>query len=201
MAELRQLRSKLGGGSLGERNRRNIRESGTGLLELAFFLMPSFALICGFLDVGMALFTWNTLQNAVREGTRYAITYQTDGSGHQVASIKNTVSTWAMGLVQAGSTSASGPGIPYIEVNFYTPPTIANPNGALLPANGTANAPGNIVEVCIKNYPYSLMAPFSGSLSASTSTAFYATPGSSLRVQVFSADVLGGTPVNGTPAI
>ena len=51
---------------------RNRRRSGTGTLELAFFLMPSFALICGFLDVGMALFTWNTLQNAVREGTRYA---------------------------------------------------------------------------------------------------------------------------------
>src|SRR3954447_26535071 len=101
MAELRVLRPNRKR-SAAERNRRNQRQSGTGLLELAFLMMPSFALICGFLDVGMALFTWNTLQNAVREGTRYAITYQIDGSGHQVTSIKNTVSTWAMGLVQAG---------------------------------------------------------------------------------------------------
>jgi len=200
MAEPRQLRSN-SKRSAAERVHRNHRRSGTGLLELAFFMMPSFALICGFLDVGMTLFTWNTLQNAVREGTRYAITYQIDGSGHQVTAIKNTVSTWAMGLVQASTTSASGANVPYIEVKFYTPPTVANPNGSLLAATGTANAPGNIVEVSIKNYPYSLMAPFSGSLSATTSSAFYATPGSSLRVQVFSADVLGGTPVNGTPVI
>ena len=180
---------------------RNSSRRGSGLLELAFFLMPSFALICGFLDVGMALFTWNTLQNAVREGTRYAITYQVDGSGQQVTSIKNTVSTWAMGLVQASSTSSSGVNVPYIEVNFYTSPTTANPNGILLPATGTPNAPGNIVEVAVKNYPYALMAPFSGAIGATVSTSFYATPGTSMRVQVFSADVLGGTPVAGTPAI
>ena len=171
------------------------------MLELAFFLMPSFALICGFLDVGMALFTWNTLQNAVREGTRYAITYQLDSSGHQETSIKNVVSTWAMGLVQAGSTSSSGPNIPYIEVNFYAPPTTASPNGALLTATANANDPGNIVEVCIKNYPYALMAPFSGAIGATVSSTFYATPGTSMRVQVFSADVLGGSPAGGTPTI
>ena len=180
---------------------RNRSRRGSGLLELAFFLMPSFALICGFLDVGMALFTWNTLQNAVREGTRYAITYQVDGSGQQVTSIKNTVSTWAMGLVQASSNSSSGVNVPYIEVNFYTSPTTANPNGILLPATGTPNAPGNIVEVAVRNYPYALMAPFSGAIGATVSTSFYATPGTSMRVQVFSADVLGGTPVAGTPAI
>ena len=197
MAEFRQLRPNPNR----SKSQRRLGRNGSGLLELAFFMMPAFALICGFLDVGMALFTWNTLQNAVREGTRYAITYQIDGSGHQITSIKNTVSTWAMGFVRASSTSSSGSSVPYIEVNFYTPPTIANPNGSLVTAAGTANAPGNIVEVCIKNYPYALMAPFSGSVSATTANAFYATPGTSLRVQVFSADVLGGTPVSGTPAL
>ncbi len=180
---------------------RNRRRRGANILELAFFLMPSFALICGFLDVGMALFTWNTLQNAVREGTRYAITYQVDTSSHQVTSIKNTVSTWAMGLVQASSIDTTGPNVPYIEVNFYTPPTVANPNGSLLAATGTANAAGNIVEVCIKNYPYALMAPFSGAIGATVNSSFYASPGTSMRIQVFSADVLGGAPVGGTPAI
>lgn len=177
------------------------RRSGTGLLELAFLLMPTFAIIGGFVDVGMALFTWNTLQNAVREGTRYAITYQVDSSGHQITSIKNQVTTWAMGMVNASSTSSSGANVPYIDVNFYTQPTQASPNGSLLAATGTANATGNIVEVSIKNYPYALMAPFSGSLSAVTSTAFYATPGSSFKIQVFSADVLGGTPNGGAPTL
>jgi Flp pilus assembly protein TadG len=163
--------------------------------------MPSFALICGFLDIGMVLFTWNTLQNAVREGTRYAITYQTDGSGSQTTSIKDTVSSWAMGLVKASSTSGSGANVPYINVNFYTPPTVANPNGSLLPAVANANAPGNIVEVSIRNYPYAWMAPFSGAVSSSTATSFYATPGSKLTIAAYSADVLGGAPVAGIPAI
>jgi Flp pilus assembly protein TadG len=193
MGQLRHLRAKK------QRNRH--RRSGTGLLELAFFMMPSFALICGFLDVGMALFTWNTLQNAVREGTRYAITYQVDGSAHQITSIKNTVSAWAMGMVSASSTSTTGANVPYIEVNFYTPPTVANPNGSLLPAAGNANAPGNIVEVCVKNFPYALMAPFSGAIGATVSTSFYVTPGSTMRINVFSADVLGGAPIGGTPAL
>jgi Flp pilus assembly protein TadG len=197
MDERRRLRPRISR----PRAFRERRQSGTGLLELAFFIMPTFALICGFLDIGMVLFTWNTLQNAVREGTRYAITYQVDSSGHQITSIKNTVSSWAMGLVQASSTSTSGTNVPYIDVNFYTPPTVANPNGSLVTATGTANAPGNIVEVSVKNYPYALMAPFSGSVSGTTTGAFYATPGSSLRIQVFSADVLGGAPVSGTPAL
>ena len=181
---------------------RNRRRSGVGTLELAFFLMPTFAIICGFVDIGMALFTWNTLQNAVREGTRYAITYNVDASGRQITSIKNTVSTWAMGLVSATAVSTTGANVPYVDVNFYTPPTQANPNGSLVPvtANSNPNAAGNIVEVSVKNYPYSLMAPFSGALSSVTGTAFYASPGSQLRIQVFSADVLGGTPVGGAPA-
>src|SRR4051812_12435981 len=92
-----------------ERNSsRNRQRSGTGMLEMAFLLMPTFALIGGFVDIGMALFTWNTLQNAVREGARYAVTYQTDASGYQVTSIKNQTATWAMGMVHANDDASSG---------------------------------------------------------------------------------------------
>lgn len=163
-------------------------------------IMPTFAVIGGFIDVGMSLFTWNTLQNAVREGTRYAITYQTVPAltGHQVTSIKNRVSQWSLGLVNASSTSSTGPNVPWIEVNFYTQPTIANPNGSLTVA-ANDNSPGNIVEVCVKNYPYALLAPFSGSLTSVTAQAFYQTPGTTFTIRVFSADVLGGAPATGVP--
>lgn len=179
---------------------RNRRRSGNGLLELGLMLMPTFAILGGFIDVGMSLFTWNTLQNAVREGTRYAITYQKDSSGYQDTSIKNRVSQWAMGLVSASALSTTGPSVPYIDVKFYTQPTVANPNGSLITANN-GNAPGNIVEVSVKNYPYALLAPFSGSLSAVTSAAFYQTPGTTFTIRVFSADVLGGTPSTGVPPL
>ena len=103
-------------------------------------------------------------------------------------------------MVDPTKDASSGVNVPYVEVNFYTPPTQANPNGALVPVTGNRNAPGNIVEVSVKNFPYALMAPFSGSLSSVTGTAFYASPGSQLRIQVFSADVLGGAPTGGPPA-
>ena len=163
-------------------------------------LMPTFAVIGGFIDVGMSLFTWNTLQNAVREGTRYAITYRLDSSGHQVTSVKNRVSQWALGLVSASSTATTAPNVPWIEVNFYTQPTLTNPNGSLTTA-ANGNSPGNIVEVCVKNYPYALLAPFSGSLTSVTAQAFYQTPGTTFTIRVFSADVLGGAPAAGVPAM
>ena len=163
------------------------------MLEFAFFVLPTFAIICGFVDIGMVLFTWNTIQNAVREGARYAVTYQTDVSGHQTTSIKNTVATWSMNFVSAAATASSGG--PYIDVKYYSPPTTANPSGTLV--NGAlANSSGNLVEVAIKNYPYAYMAPFSGSFAG----VFYATPGSKLAISVYSTDVLGGVPSGGTPA-
>ncbi len=173
------------------------RQRGNTILEISFLLLPTFAVICGFLDVGTALFVWNTLQNAVREGTRYAITYQVDSSGTQVKSIKDTVATWTMNLVSASSTSQTTPAVPYIDVEFYTPPTSSNPSGTLVTGQANANAPGNIVTVAIVNYPYKWMAPFSGSFLGS---AFYAAPGSSLTISAYSADVLGGQPVGGLPS-
>src|SRR5450432_2858666 len=100
------------------RSPRNRGRSGTAMLEIAFMIMPFFAIIGGFVDIGMAMFTWNTLQNAAREGTRYAITYQVDTSGHQKTSIKNRVSQWAMGMVSASSTSSTGANVPYVDVLF-----------------------------------------------------------------------------------
>ena len=171
---------------------RRKRSHGNTIMEFAFFILPTFAIICGFFDLGMSLFTWNTLQNAVREGARYAITYRTDASGTQTGSIKNAVAKWSMGFVSASATSASGGG--YIDVKYYTPPTPATPSGTVV-AGANSNATGNLVEVAIKNYPYAYMAPFSGSFAG----LFYASPGTNLTISVYSTDVLGGIPASGQP--
>ena len=172
---------------------RRRRSRGDTMMEFAFFVLPTFAIVCGFVDVGMALFTWNTLQNAVREGARYAVTYQVDSSGQQSTSIKNTVATWSMNFVSASATSSGGG--PYVDVNYYTQPTSANPSGTLV-TGSLANASGNLVEVAIKNYPYAYMAPFSGAFAGT----FYANTGSSLSISVYSTDMLGGVPYSGTPS-
>lgn len=170
---------------------KNRRRSGATFLELSLMLLPALSVIFGFLDIGFAIFTWNTLQNAVREGARYAITYQVDGSNGQRQSIKNKVSSWALGFVNSTSTSTSGPETPWIDVKFYAQ------SGTEVTGTG-ANTPGNIVEVSVRNYPYRRMFPFSGSLNG----AFYVAPGSVLGINVYSADVLGGFGLGaGPPAL
>lgn len=174
---------------------RNRKRSGTVIMELGMMLLPTFAIIFGFLDIGFAIFTWNTLQNAVREGTRYAITMQTDGQSPagQINSIKRRTASWALNFVNATSTSASGPQIPWVDVKFYQPGTNTQMTGT------GSNRPGNIVEVSVRNYPYKWMFPFSGTLYPSSPTSFYAPLGGNLNLNVYSADVLGGTGLSGLP--
>lgn len=48
-------------------------KKGQSLLEFALIFPLIFLLITGMIDLGRALFYFSTLNNAVREGTRYAI--------------------------------------------------------------------------------------------------------------------------------
>jgi Flp pilus assembly protein TadG len=132
--------------------KRRRRSNGNALVEWMLVLLPTMALITAFFDICFALFSWATIQNAVSEGCRYAITYQTITGDGQDASIKTTVASDSMGLV----TVAGG----LIQVNYYTPaaPTtpIAAPNG---------NVPGNIVQVSVQGYALNWMVPLSGTIA------------------------------------
>src|SRR5579864_4979577 len=77
--------------TLAQQSARNKRRSGNAILETVFTLLPTLALIFAFVDFGLVLFRWSTLQNAVREGCRYATTFQTSGTNGQDASIEAIV--------------------------------------------------------------------------------------------------------------
>jgi len=153
------------------------------MIESALTLVPLFALICGFVDISMMLFRWSTLQNAVREGCRYAITFQTSGSLGQDASIEQVVEQYAMGIV----TTSDSP--QHIIVNYYSP---ANPN---TPITHGGNVPGNIVEVSVQNVSWPWLAPLSGTIP----NPFYTS--APFTLNVYSSDILGGYPagVNSVP--
>ena len=159
------------------------RQRGNTMLELVFTMLPTFALVMGFLDLGMMFFRWTTLENAVREGCRYAITFQTaSGNVGQDASIKQVVKQFDMGLVPDSA----------ISVHYYAPSNLNTPI-----ASG-GNVPGNVVEVSIQNASFNWMLPLSGTYPTGYtpgSQPFYATPGSAFSFSVYSADVLGGLPV------
>src|SRR5437588_2657012 len=94
---------------------RGHNQRGNVIIESVFTFVPMLALILFFADLGVMLYRWTTLQNAVREGCRYAITFQTSGGAGQDASVSQVVQRYAFGLV--GSSD--------IHVDYYSP---ASPN-------------------------------------------------------------------------
>lgn len=57
------------------------RSSGQGLVEFALVVPVIFFLLFGFIDVGRAVFEYNTLTNAARQGARVAAVNQLDPAG------------------------------------------------------------------------------------------------------------------------
>jgi Flp pilus assembly protein TadG len=158
---------------------RNRRRSGNALLEGAFTILPTFALIFAFVDFGLLLFRWATLQNAVREGCRYAITFQTANGQGQDASIEAIVQQFAMGIVSTSDNPQD------IFVKYYTPTNLTT-----AVASG-GNVPGNIVEVSVQGVSWSWLAPLSGSYGGGVPFFRGSTP---VTLNIYSSDILGGYP-------
>src|SRR6202050_1441352 len=163
--------------------RRRRGSTGNTMLESVFTLLPLIAVLTFFFDMTFAIFSWSTLQNAVREGCRYAITFQTSGSLGQDASIEAVVEQYAMGLITSSNASL-------MQVNFYSPTA---PNTAIaLGATPPGNSPGNIVQVSIQGYPLSWLFPLSGTLINPYRASSPAT------ISTYSLDILGGYPAGVT---
>src|SRR5580700_2659180 len=140
--------------------RRKRVSAGNALVEWMFVLLPTFALITAFFDVSFALFSWTTIANAVREGCRYAITFQTSGSLGQDASIEAVVQQYAMGFVTTTDTPQ------HIFVNYYAPTNLTT----AIPFASGGNVPGNVVEVSVQNVSWAWIAPLSGTFVGNTRT-------------------------------
>jgi Flp pilus assembly protein TadG len=194
------------------RRRRSARQGGNAMLEAALIFLPMMAMFLGIVDVSLAVYIQSTLTSATREGTRWAITYQTSYNGNACTSqstcIAQVVQNYAVGV--PGGLSSS-----LITVNYYTANDLTNPveactNGTCstsvctastctLPqtlTNGTvvkyANQPGNVVEIVVANYPWNWLMPLNNF-----------TAGKSVTLGAASMDVLGalavGTSIPPTP--
>jgi len=162
-------------------SRRKRRSRGQTIVEFALTFVPIWALIFSFVDLGLMLFRWSTLQNAVREGCRYAITFQTSGALGQDASVAKVVEKYALGVVKVADSPQ------HIFVKYYLP---TSPN---TPIVGGGNLPGNIVQVSVEQVSWAWIAPLSGTMGLYATTPF--------RLNVYSCDILGGYPagVNSVP--
>ncbi|MBZ5610363.1 MAG: pilus assembly protein [Acidobacteriia bacterium] len=155
------------------------------MIEMVFTLLPTFALIFAFVDFGLLLFRWSTLQNAVREGCRYAITFQTSGGQGQDASITQVVQKYSLGILSTADAAGQ------INVNYYNPSNLNTP----IPSASGGNVPGNLVEVSVQGVAWKQLAPLSGSFGNGIPFFRSLTP---ITLNIYSSDLLGGLPAGVT---
>jgi len=191
------------------------------MLESALCLLPMFAMFFGIIDVCYAVSIQSLLSQAVRAGSRWAVTYQSTYNSttcsSQATCITQVVVDNAVGFLSANSS--------YIVVNYYVPPNLSTPvmscsagtctasTVVTLPytysvTTGTstttvtisyANQPGNIVEVDIPAYPLLWMVPIKGYTAGSQVTNSSGQTGLGLSLSADAMDVLGNLPQGLTP--
>jgi Flp pilus assembly protein TadG len=191
------------------------------MLESALCLLPMFAMFFGVIDVCYAVSIQSLLSQAVRAGSRWAVTYQSTYNSttcsSQATCIAQVVVDNAVGFLSANSS--------YIVVNYYVPPNLSTPvmscsagtctasTVVTLPytysvTTGTstttvtisyANQPGNIVEVDIPAYPLLWMVPIKGYTAGSQVTNSSGQTGLGLSLSADAMDVLGNLPQGLTP--
>jgi TadE-like protein len=158
---------------------RKRRRRGSALVEATLATLPLMAFLFGIFDVSFAIFIKNTLQFAVHQGVRYAITSQTMPGMGQDASIKTTVINSTIGLLNSMSPGQNG--MNQITITYYSPTT-------LLPVTGIrSNVGGNIVIVSATGLSWAWMFPLLHSNAA-------------LQFSAASADIMEATPIVGPPA-
>lgn len=117
---------------------------GAEILEASLIVIPLFAITFLLADLSIVVCLRSTLQHAVREGVRYAITGANDTGPCQDDSIKAVVKKNAIGFLSQAPASNT------IHVHWINPVTGAVSN----------NAYGNIVEVSVEGLQYQALAPF-----------------------------------------
>jgi hypothetical protein len=149
-------------------------------VEGAIGLLPLIALMFGMLDISVAILVKNTMQFAVRQGVRYAVTSRTmPGMGH-VMSIKTVVHKYSMGFLPYMCPDSDP--LSRITVTFYDPATLA-------PVAGTgSNSGGNVVVVTASGLSWVWLIPVLRNRAP-------------MQFTVSSADLMEATPLAGPPPL
>jgi hypothetical protein len=127
-------------------------EKGTAILEFAFVAILVFGLLFAIVDLGMMFYVNLTMQHAVREAARYAITGPTAPLGETVTRrelVIDKLHDSSVGLCDRGRC-------PDDKINFYVlesgvPVPIA-------PGDPVLGAPSAIIEVTV-DYSWPLLTP------------------------------------------
>jgi hypothetical protein len=144
---------------------------GSIVVETGVTLVLMFGLLFLLIDLAMAVFVKATLQHAVRQGVRFAITTQNlPSQSYLNDSITSVVQQSALGLLNGNA------GVCKIAISYY------DPSGSAATVGG-----GNIVQISIQGYKFTPLGPILRS-------------GAPVPVGAVSADVMEPCPSAGCPA-
>ena len=163
--------------SSGPSGRRRRGQKGSELLEFMLVLLPLLGVVGLIVDNSWVIFTRSTLQFAVREGARYAVTSQVMTNMGQKDSVKKIVQNRSLGLL-AGKT-----GLDKIQVRFYTPDTFLDVSNTV-----GGNAGGNLVEVAVEDFSWAPLIPVLRSAQP-------------LKISARCWDRMEASPSTGTPSL
>ncbi len=198
---------------------RRKRQRGNTVLDSALCFLPMLAMFFGIIDVCYAVSIQSLFSQAVRAGSRFAVTYS---ANYGAISCASSQANCIAQVVQDNSVGfLAGTKISSIVVNYYISNNLTTPvmtcNSTTCTATGTpalpytytvatttgttsvtinyANQPGNIVEVTIPSYPLLWMLPLTGFSAGNQVTDFSGQKGLGLTLTASAADVLGGLQV------
>ena len=163
----------------GQKRAKSSRRRGSVLVEGALAILPLWAVLFGVVDLSVAIFVQNTVQFAVCQGVRYAVTSQTLTGMGQDDSIKTVVQGYTLGFLDYLSPDHIGKN--RIAITYYNPVTMTAVSGA------GSNVGGNIVVVAATGLSWAWMVPLLRSAAP-------------LTFSVSSADIMEATPLAGAPA-
>jgi Flp pilus assembly protein TadG len=159
----RTLRPLLQGAWREDRLRQGTRgifsEEGSSLVEMALSCAVVVTMLLGIVEMSFALFSYDYISDAAREGSRYAIV-RGSKSCSNTPSLTNCnatadkVQTYIKGLGYPGINSAN-----MTVTTTWLTASATKPTTWSTCSSGTCNAPGNIVKVQV-NYAFPISIPF-----------------------------------------
>ena len=135
-------------------NLRKRKQRGSEMLEFTLVMLPTLGFLFLLLNVAWAVYGRATLQYAVAQGVRYAVTSQTIGILGQKDSIRTIVQQNASGTLGANSSATAWAAI---QVHFFLPDgtDVSNTVGG----NGQQNGVYPLVEVSVENFSHTNLMP------------------------------------------
>jgi Flp pilus assembly protein TadG len=151
---------------------RRRRQRGSQIIEMTLVLLPALMFLFLILDVAWAVYTKATLQYAVAQGVRYAITSQTVSGLGQRASIQTIVQANAFGRLNGTAGAATGVnGWNNIYVDWY----LVNSDGTLTNEDGVVGGNGMqadgslpLVKVSVQSFASKTFMPTIGIIGIGT---------------------------------